>query len=685
MAPSARHVVVAVVLAFLAACSGGGGGGDSKSPARTPLVVNSLFDDATPPAGTVTLRSALATAASGQAIQFDSSLNGGTIQLSIVATDHTRLKGEVMGMRDEPSGPVSYLVGYFDRDYGKSALYAQKDVVIDAANLAAGITLAWIGTAPARVLAVYGDLTLRNVTITGGHSVAEQLPTAGPDDQPWTLARGGAVAVWGTAHLVDCRLHGNSVEGDFDPSRDRGAFGGAVYADIVEMERCVVSGNSVLGGGAAGGGVYSVGGAESSQSLSAIDRSVISGNAIRGLYAYGAGAYSDGGGIGKSKTLRVTNTTIARNLAEPAPGLPTFLLRTGYWRGGGIYMSNGSLEVKGATIAENVVRGVARTDSLGRGNLAGGIAATVGNAHAVEGMTIGRSIVAGNRVEEIGGATYGHDLFTGSLMYFHSAGYNRFGVIDFSQILVPVGEPGWASLCRRHFPKQGDASGVALSSVVDLVGGVAVDTSIPSAGTDPGTPVVLYYSPAGSALDQVPAGSYRVAETLAEYSVGAGARDNFLEIVLGRIEHHYGLAGFAAGFKGEFEAFLQSVDSDTATAGVQPYRTPQGAAILTLADTQWFGPAQTWPRELYNYPYIEFWHRLDTALGAAGIAGMGPELLGDSAWQALFTSGRLAENQGLAMTIYGRDALDVSQLDVDQQGAARPTASKSDIGAIESP
>ena len=34
------------------------------------------------------------------------------------------LKGEVMGIRDEPSGPVSYLVGYFDRDYGRSALYA---------------------------------------------------------------------------------------------------------------------------------------------------------------------------------------------------------------------------------------------------------------------------------------------------------------------------------------------------------------------------------------------------------------------------------------------------------------------------------------------------------------------------------------------------------------------------------
>ena len=81
-----------------------------------------------------------------------------------------------------PSGPVSYLVGYFDRDYGKSALYAQKIVAIDASNLSSGITLSWGGGVenPARVLAVYGHLTMTNVTITGGWSVAEELPPPDP-------------------------------------------------------------------------------------------------------------------------------------------------------------------------------------------------------------------------------------------------------------------------------------------------------------------------------------------------------------------------------------------------------------------------------------------------------------------------------------------------------------------------
>jgi len=456
-----------------------------------------------------------------------------------------------------------------------------------------------------------------------------------------------------------------------------------VYADIVLMQRCVVSGNSVLGGGAAGGGVYAVGGAEDARSVSSVDRSTVSGNAIRGLFAYGAGVYSDGGGIGNSKTLRVTNSTIARNLAEPSPGLPPFLLAMGYWRGGGLYLSNGYLELQGTTIVENQVRGVPRTDSLGRRNLAGGIAATVGNAHAVERMVVGHSIVAGNTVLEIGGATYAHDLFTGSLMHFESAGYNRFGAVDFSQILVPVGVWGWESLSRRHYPKVDDVGAVALTSVVDLAGGVTVDPLITSVGVDAGNPVVLHYRPTGSAVDRIPASTYRVPEIIAEYERGSGAEDDFLEIVLGRIERQYGLAGFAAAFEADFEAFLQSADADPQTEGIQPYRDPNGQPILTLARTHFFGPAQTWPRELENHPYIHFWHRLDAALAQAGIPGMGPELLGDTAWQRLFSSGTLAENPGIRISVRAEQNLSVQRLSVDQLGTSRPSTGESDIGAIE--
>jgi hypothetical protein len=429
-----------------------------------PIIVNSLEDIEDPPEGTVTLRSALAAALPGQKIWFSPRLNGGTIELTIVGEEHSILRGEVMGIRQEQSGPVSYLDGYYDRDYGRSALYARKDVVLDAWMLPDGITVAWTGgeNNPARVLAVRGNLYMNRVTVTGGWSVAEELPPPDPDDergQLSTRARGGGVAVWGVAKFYDCKFHDNHCVRDPSVparSRDAGVFGGGVYADIVEMADSVVSGNSVSATGVSGGGVFSVGGAESGKTVSRIWQSAITGNRIRGIFAYGGGVYSDGGGIGNAKTLALSNSTIARNVVEPLPDLPGFMYGIGYWRGGGAYMSNGYMDIQACTIVENRVSGHPRTDSLGRPNLAGGVAATIGNAHAVEDMTIGHSVIAGNTVEEIGRLTYDQDIFTGSLLYFRSMGYNRFGVLDFSQILVPVGQDNWASLCRKHYPKQGD-------------------------------------------------------------------------------------------------------------------------------------------------------------------------------------------------------------------------------------
>lgn len=680
MRPS--RVIVAVLLGVATACGGGSGGTASHGVAA--LIVNSTADLAAPPAGTTTLRSALASASAGQKIVFDPALDGQTIALTIVADTHTVLKGEVMGIRNEPSGPVSYLVGYQDRDYGPSALVARKDVVIDASTLPHGITVAWTGgdQPGARVLAVDGNLDLVNVRITGGRSIAEKRTVTSADEQPWTLGRGAALAVWGIARLRDCELSGNHAQGDFDSSRDRGAFGGGIYADIVDIEHCVISGNTVVGGGAAGGGVYSVGGAGHPETLSRVDRSAITGNRIAGLFVYGAGVYSDGGSIGKRNTLRITNSTIARNLAEPSPGLPPFLLRMGYWRGGGVYMSNGYLEVQSCTVAENLVRGVARTDSLGRRNLAGGIAATVGNAHETEDMTIGHSIIAGNRVQEIGGATYAHDVFTGSLFYFRSAGYNRIGTIDFSQILVPVGEPTWASLVRKHFPQDGDVAGISLGDVVEPLAATARSSTVVSAGTDAGEFAVLYYVPAGSALDRVPPGKYQLQETHGEYTVDAGT-DDFLAIVLQRIERRYALPGFAVTFRSDFESFLSGVDTDAATAGNQPYLDPDGRPILTLAATHWFGPAASWPKELPNFPYIEFWHRLDAALAASNVPGLGPQMLGDAQWRELFDSGALAENPNIRMSMSTHARLAMQRLATDQSGSTRPAGAAADIGAVE--
>ena len=652
------------------------------------LIVNSLLDLEEPREGVVTLRAALAEATPSEVIRFAPSLDGGVIELSIVGEEHTTLKGEVMGMRFEPSGPVSYLEGYFNRDYGRSALYSTRDVFIDASDLPSGITIAWTGgrDAPARVLAVYGDLNMRNVTVTGGYSVTEELVDALPGEQPWTLARGGGVAVWGRARLNNCTFYDNHCEGDTDPSRDRGAGGGGVYANIVEMEDCVVSGNTVGGGGASGGGVYSVGGAESAAVASTIDRSSITGNRISAPYAYGAGVYSDGGGIGNAKYLVLRESTIARNVVEPPPGAALEDLGRGYWRGGGAYMSNGFLHVHGCTIVENEVYGVARTDALGKPNLAGGVAATIGNAHAVERMVISHSIIAGNTVFDIStepAGSYGHDIFTGSLLHFESLGYNRLGVVDFSQILVPVGEPGWESLIRRHYPQIGDEDGVTVTDVLDLSAGVAYSETILSAGVDAANPTVLHYQPTGTAVDQIPPSIYRVDKTYGEYWVAGDNPDSLLAIILARIETQYGLSDqFTEDFTDDFETFLQSVDLDDDTDGLQPYTDPDGDPIQTLAETQWFGPAETWNKELPNYPYIEFWHRLDEALDDEDIAEMGPEGLGEQAWEDLFDTGVLSENPYIFLSMHSV-SVTMGLSDADQLDTARPVGELGDIGAIE--
>lgn len=687
-----------VALTGVTGCGGGGGGDDGGGTAPPAIVVNSLLDDASPASGTVTLRSALASATSGQPITFDPSLDGGTIDLIFVDEEHTVLVGEVMGF--DTANNISYLVGYFDRDYGRSALFADKDVVIDASELPRGITLNWDGAEPARVLAVSGDLTLKNVSVTGGNSVFDVAGDVGqhPDDnQTSTLARGAGVAVWGVATLIDCVIYDNHAVGDdADTSRDGGAYGGGVYADTVRMENCIVSGNTVYGGGAAGGGVFSVGGRDTGVGISSIAQSAITENRIAGLFAYGGGVYSDGGGIGLSTRIHVENSTIARNLVEP-PALPAFLfdlLDIGYWRGGGLYMSNGYMQVRGSTVVENQVFGKPRTTELDKPNMAGGIAATIGNAHAVEDMIIGHSIVVGNTVHEIEGiepggytigAVYPHDIFTGSVFEFRSMGYNRIGTIDFSQILVPIGEPGWASLSRRHYPKANDVDGVAPG---DVLGNATRSAYISSSGVQADPYAVLYYDPAGSALDQLPTGDYQVREVLGELDGGPdeGRNPLLLPLVLDRIGESYGQPAFAADFRDYFQGYLSDLDPDA--AGTQRYLNCNDVTVDTIEQAYWCGPAQTWPQMAYNHAYIEFWHHLDAALAGeipavdvGQIAGMGPALVNDDVWASLFGLG-LSYFNGITVHLDER-VVAVEALDSDQLGKLRPADLAGDIGAIE--
>jgi hypothetical protein len=206
-----------------------------------------------------------------------------------------------------------------------------------------------------------------------------------------------------------------------------------------------------------------------------------------------------------------------------------------------------------------------------------------------------------------------------------------------------------------------------------------------SVGVDAGHPALLHYAPKGSALDRIPAAAYEVLETRGQYQVAAGGSDNLLAILLQRLERHHGQPGLAHDFTVAFNNFLQTVDADSATPGVQPYTSPTGQPILTLADTLFFGPTATWPREAANQPYIEFWHRLDAELALRALPDLGPAGLDDRAWQALFSSGPLAENPALSIEIDTRARLTVQRQAVDQTAAPRPASQLADIGAIERP
>jgi hypothetical protein len=619
--------LVPLVLALAAgACSS-----KAEDPHEARLVVNSLEDIAAPPAGTVTLRSAIAAAASGSTISFDPGLDGGTILLTIVGEEHSTLVGEVY--------VNNVFSGYQERDYGKSALYAHKTLSLDASALPNGITLKWDGgdTTHARVLAVYGNLAMRNVTVTSGYVVSEAIDNAA---QPYTLSRGGGLAVWGTAHLDNCTIAGNTCIGESGSARDRGTYGGGIYADGLDLNNCVISGNSVRAYGAGGGGIYSVGGGANGGGRgndASLARCTVSGNHVTAQHAYGGGIFTLSGGPNNLATMILTNCTIARNLLEDDPAYPN----AGQWfdRGGGVYMGGGSLWVSGCTIAENAIIGELAYVG-GKPSAAGaGVGATTGNAHVIETVWLQNSIVVGNTLN---GAV--DDWFAGSILDFFSNGYNLVGKVDFSWILTPV--PDWMMSSRKRWPKPGDVDGVTLAEAID-VGGAHYHPTAISAGTDAGGPALLWYPPADLAADKIPDQNYPVTYVNAGYTGFGQATDDFLNYVILQCRSQYGSI-LGADFGTEFG---------------------------DMTGTTWYGPARTWPSNAQNAAWISFWHNLDTAIGDR----LGMVRLGDDFW-GTFTSGPLGDHVRITVE---RTTKSFHMENVDGLGNTRPRGAMGDIGAIE--
>ncbi|HEY3489660.1 MAG TPA: hypothetical protein VGK27_06025 [Candidatus Deferrimicrobiaceae bacterium] len=619
--------------------------GFEPSPAGySQLVVNSLEDPAEAPLGKMTLRAAVGLLDPDGVITFSPDLSGKAITLRIVGENHSVLKGETYDNN-------SVFVDFLDRDYGKSALYAVKNLTIDASGLPAGVTLRWGGdnAARARVLAVYGNLAMTNVAVTGGFSSAD--PIVVDNVASYTVARGGGIAVWGKATLDYCTLSGNRASGDMNGSRDRGAYGGGIYADTLELRNCILSGNTVDGYGAAGGGAYSVGGRDTWEN-SSLSQCAITGNRITGQHAYGGGVFSGGGGISYTNNMTLTNCTIARNVVEDNPAIADNPMAQFYYRGGGVYMSNGYLQICSCTIAENRVTGTPRS-FRGKPNMGGGgIGATIGDAHTVEYIEIWHSIVAGNTLN---GAA--DDLYTGSLLHFYSYGYNRLGKIDFSQMLVPI--PEWTSLSRRHYPKAGDREDVVISSVLDL-SSIGRHASIRSAGTDNGQLAVLWYAPGAGSTNAIPAGDYSVSFVNASASVPI-TFDNADAIYRG------------VEFLNDMLSRMRAYKGGILGSGF-------GTAPGPDSGIDWYYGASTWPSDQRNAPWINYWRGLDNEIGGR----LGSVRLGDEFWGSLPESEQASDNVWIFTSTSTNWWLDPIRLvAIDQVGHTRTSGNQGAVGAIE--
>jgi len=135
-------------------------------------------------------------------------------------------------------------------------------------------------------------------------------------------------------------------------------------------------------------------------------------------------------------------------------------------------------------------------------------------------------------------------------------------------------------------------------------------------------------------------------------------------------------------FEADFEAFLQSADSDPQTDGIQPYRDPYGQPILTLARTHF---------SVRRRPGRASSRTIPTSTSGTGSTLRWTRPV-SRAWA------RVARRRRLAAAVLERDAPREPRHPhqrargadtvgpasrVDQLGTSRPSTGESDIGAIE--
>ena len=230
----------------------------------------------------ISLREALAYAASGDTITFDDSLQGKTIALDSTLGQLTVTQSVAIDASD----------------------------LWDEANSAPGLTIS--GQDATRILNVDGeiDVEINGITLSGGRRAIYNsgstllISNCVISDNDFSTSGGALYLEGGETTFANCSITGNSTS--------LGKYGGAIYGDgaTALFVNCVISGNSASGtNSSSGGAVYLKGGEATFVNCSITNNSVSS----VGLHAksYGGGVY-----LTDASVFNAYNTIIASNSAK---------------------------------------------------------------------------------------------------------------------------------------------------------------------------------------------------------------------------------------------------------------------------------------------------------------------------------------------------------------------------------
>ena len=271
-----------------------------------------------------------------------------------------------------------------------------------------------------------GDLSLEGLTVTGGRTTGRNQLILG---QLESTHSGGGIrfASSGALSLTNSTLSGNSISGDVafgggiftssgsvsltnstlsgnSTSGDRAAYGGGIYtySGSVSLTSSTLSGNSTSGFGAFGGGIRTGSGSVS------LTNSTLSGNSTSGDFAEGGGIHTYLGG-----SISLTNSTLSGNSTSGRSA-----------RGGGIF--GGSVSLISSTLSGNSTSGdgasgggisagsVSLTSSTLSGNSTSGDGASGGGIRAFSGgVSLTNSTLSGNSAATgVGGGVFVFDFLS---------------------------------------------------------------------------------------------------------------------------------------------------------------------------------------------------------------------------------------------------------------------------------